>query len=191
MMRRTAAAVGFGFALAVVAGCSSDKTAQLVGEMNKSNIQRVANLYAAYQNMKSAGGPQDEKEFKEFISAYAPDKLKMMGVNASDLEGVFKSERDGQAFKVRYKVGGGKGSVAPVVFETAGKDGKKQVGFTGGKVEDCDDARYKELLAGKDSSAPGAGPAAGGGTVPGGGTRPGGGRPAGAPTGPPGGSPGG
>jgi hypothetical protein len=185
MMRRSAAAVGFGIALAVVAGCSSDKTAQLVGEMNKSNIQRVANLYAAFQNGKSNGGPQDEKEFKDFVNAYAPDKLKMMGVDTSNIESVFKSERDGQPFKIRYKVGGGRGAVAPVAFEVNGKDGKKQVGFTGGKVEDCDEARYKDLLAGKDTTPPAAGPA-GGGTVPGGGSRPGGGRPAGAPTGPPG-----
>ena len=53
-------------------GCSKDKTAEQVGAMNKSNIQRVSNMYAAFQNMKSGGGPKDEAELKTFIREYAP-----------------------------------------------------------------------------------------------------------------------
>lgn len=174
--------------LALVTGCT-DRVAEQVGAMNKSNIQRVANLYSAYQNIVSGAGPADEKAFKEFVSQYAKDKLKMMGIDPNNTESIFISERDGQPFKIRYKVAGSRGAVAPVAFEQTGKDGKKQVAFTGGsesKVEDCDDAKYNDLWAGKYTSAPAAAP-----TGPGGGARPvggsPGGRPAGAPTGPPGG----
>jgi hypothetical protein len=161
-------------------GCT-DETAKQIGAMNTSNIQRVSNLYAGFQNMKSPKGPKDEAEFKEFVKAYAPDKLTAMGIDPGNAESVFVSERDGQPFKIRYKVGGGRGSVAPVVFEAVGKDGKKQVGFTGGKVEEVDDATYQKYWSGKGGAEPPAGPPAGGGA----GRPRGGGPPPGAPTGPP------
>ena len=162
------------FTVAFLSGCSSDKTAEKVGEMNKSNIQRVSNIYAAFQNMKGGRGPKDEAELTQFIADFAPDKLQMMGINKDDTAKLFTSERDGEKFQVRYSVGGGRGSMDAVVFEKAGKDGSKQVGFTNGKVEDADDATYRDLLAGKRPSAP-AGPPTGPG--------------AGRPTGPPPGAP--
>lgn len=180
-MRRTLSRLALAAGLVALAGCSGDNSAQLVGDMNKSNIQRLANLYAGFQNMVSAAGPKDEAEFKAFVSAYAPDKLEMMGVKPGETESLFTSDRDGAPFKVRYKVAGGRGAVAPVVFETVGKDGTKQVGYTGGKVEDVDNATYQRLLTkGGNVEPPGAPPAnkTGG--------RPGSGPPPGAPTGPPG-----
>src|SRR5947209_11821903 len=154
-------------------GCSTDKTRQQIAAMNTSNVQRVANIYAGFQNAKGGAGPKDEDEFKAFIREYDPAKLSAMGIDSGDLNKVFTSERDGKPFKVRYKVGGGRGAVAPVVFEKDGVNGLKQVGFTGGKVEEVDDARYKELLAGKSGTEPpAAGPPAG--QPKGGGGRPGG-----------------
>lgn len=171
-------------------GCSTDKTKEQIASMNTSNVQRVANIYAGFQNAKGGAGPKDETEFKTFIREYDPYKLSAMGIDANDLDKVFTSERDGKPFTIRYKVGGGRGAVAPVVFEKDGVNGTKQVGFTGGKVEEVDDARYKDLLAGKAGTEPAAGPPVGGGRPggppAGGGGRPGGsGPPPGAPTGPP------
>jgi hypothetical protein len=166
-------------------GCSSDKTKEQIAAMNTSNAQRVANIYAGFQNGKGGAGPKDEAEFKAFIREYDPAKLSAMGIDPGNLDKVFTSERDGKPFTIRYKVGGGRGAVAPVVFEKDGVNGMRQVGFTGGKVEEVDEARYKDLLAGKSGTEP---PAGGPPTGPpaGGGTRPGGsGPPPGAPTGPP------
>lgn len=159
-------------------GCNRDRTAEQVGEMNKSNIQRVSNIYAAFQNMKSSGGPKDEAELKAFIREYDPEKLSMMKIDVNNLDGLFTSERDGKPFKVRYKVSGGRGADAPVVFEQDGVGGKKQVGFTGGRVEEVDDATYAQLWAGKIGSSPAGQP----GSKDAG--RPTGGPPAGAPKGP-------
>ena len=167
-----------GVFLAGLLGCNRDKTAEQVGEMNKSNIQRVSNMYAAYQNMKSSGGPKDEADLKAWIKEYDPNKLSMMKIDANNLDGLFTSERDGKPFKVRYKVGGGRGSVSAVVFEQEGVNGKKQVGFTGGRVDEVDDATYNQLWAGKISSTP-AVEATGKE-----GSRPKGGAPMGAPKGP-------
>ena len=157
-MRRWLAA-GAVVALAALAGCSRDQTARDVAAQNTSNIQRLANLYSAYQTYNGGRGPASEAEFKTFIARYDGDKLKMMGVKADDLGGLFTSERDGKPFKVRYKVGGGRGAAAPVVFEQDGKDGKRQVAFTGNaKVEDVDAATYDQMWAGKTGTAPPAGP---------------------------------
>lgn len=166
-----------GLVVAVV-GCSSDETSKQIAAMNQSNIQRVANMYAGHQNTKSGAGPKDEAAFKEFIKAWDPAKLGPMGIDPNNVDKTFTSERDGKPFKLRYGIGGGRGSDDVVVFETEGKDGKKQVASTNGRVEEVDDAAYKDLLAGKKptGSAP-PGPSSQG--------RPGSGAPAGAPTGPP------
>jgi hypothetical protein len=168
---RTAAVIAVAVLLTGLTGCTN-KVAQQVGAMNTSNMHRLANMYAAYQNFNSYQGPKDETEFKAFIKDFDPEKLKMMGIDPNNLDALFTSERDGKPFKIRYKVGGGRGSVAAVVFEQEGVGGKKQVGFTGPKVEEVDEATYQNLWAGKGGSAP---PAGGRPT----------GRPTDAPTGPP------
>jgi hypothetical protein len=169
-----------------LAGCSRDKTASDVAAMNASNIQRLANIYAAHQNYKNGRGPNDEAEFRAFIKDFDPTKLTMMKIDPGNLDAVFTSERDGKPFKIRYKVGGGRGSVDAVVFEQTGKDGTKQVGFTGGKVENADDALYAQLWSGKGGVQPPAAPPLGDPAAKAGkGGRPAG-PPPGAPTGPPG-----
>jgi hypothetical protein len=152
-------------------GCNRDRTSEIVGSMNTSNIQRLANLYAAYQNFKNGRGPASEPEFREFIRAYDPNKLKMMGINPDELDGLFTSEVDGKVFKLRYNVGGGRGSQDPVVFEQEGRDGLKRVGFTGGNVQEVDETTARQLWSGRPvaAQAPGGRPT---------------GIPAGAPTGP-------
>jgi hypothetical protein len=143
--------------LAGVIGCSN-KVAEQVAAMNTSNSQRLANMYSAYQNFRGGQGPKDEAEFKKFIQEYDPAKLKMMGIDPNKLDALFVSERDNKPFKIRYKVGGGRGSVAAVVFEQEGLGGKKQVAYTGNtKVDEVDDPTYQQLLAGKGASQPPAG----------------------------------
>src|SRR4051794_40942249 len=87
-------------------GCNRDRTAETVAAMNTSNVQRLANLYAAHQNFKGGRGPASESEFKEFIRSYDPTKLKMMGVSAEEIDRLFTSEADGKPLKIRYNVGG-------------------------------------------------------------------------------------
>jgi hypothetical protein len=167
------AAVAAAALLAGLTGCGDD-VARQVSAVNTSNCQRLANIYAAFQNYKGGRGPNDEAEFKEFIKAFDPDKLKMMGIDPGKMDALFTSERDGKPFYIRYKVGGGRGSVDPVVFEQDGKDGKKQVAFTGGKVEAADEATYAQLWAGQGQTKPASGQSGGEPS----------GAPSGAPTGP-------
>jgi hypothetical protein len=177
LMRRWAAAVALAAGAAGLAGCTRDGTANAVAAMNTSNAQRLGNLYAAHQNFKGGQGPKTEAAFKDYVRGFDQTKLGMMGVDPNDVDGLFTSERDGRPFKVRYGVGGGRGSSDAVVFEQTGVGGKKQVAFTDGKVLEVDDAEYKALWAGKgEKTAPAAPPGSGVGK---------GGRPTGPPPGAP------
>lgn len=178
MKRRVLGAIAIAI-FAGLTGCGKDKNAKEVGAMNTSNIQRLANMYSAFQNQKGRG-PKSEVEFKEFITGYDTAKLEMMGIK--DAGAIFVSDRDSKPFKIRFNVGGGRGSVDAVVFEAEGQAGTKQVGYTGGRVEDVDESSYAQLWAGKgkDPAGPVGGPPSGPGGRP---TGP----PSGAPTGPPGG----
>jgi hypothetical protein len=141
-------------ALAVnLTGCGN-KVRDQVAAMNTSNIQRVSNLYAAFQTYQGGRGPKDEAEFKEFAKRFDPNKLAMMKIDPNNIESTFVSDRDGKPFKIRYKVSGGRGSVDAVVFEQEGLNGRKQVGFTSAEPEDADDAEYKEMWEGKGYSSP-------------------------------------
>ncbi len=175
-MRMTYRATAVLSLLVGLAGCSGDPISRQVAQMNASNIQRVSNIYAAFQNYRNGRGPKDEPEFKTFMKEFDPAKLKMMGIDPNNVDAVFLSERDSKPFKVRYQVGGGRGSVDAVAFEQEGRNGKKQVGFTGGKVEEVDEVAYQQLLAGKRAAQPAGAPPAEAG-------RPSG-PPPGAPTGP-------
>jgi hypothetical protein len=180
MLRARDWAAAAAAALAVtLTGCGRDRTAEAVAAMNTSNIQRLGNMYAAFQNYKGGRGPKTETEFREFIRDFDPSKLKMMSIDPGNLDGLFTSERDGKPFKVRYNVGGGRGSVDAVVFEQDGANGTRQVGFTNTTVEDADSNRYQELLTGKGAGGgpPASGPPTGKGGRPTG-------APPGAPTGP-------
>jgi hypothetical protein len=169
-----------------LAGCSSDKTAAQIGAMNDTNMKKVTNLYTAFMSRNGWKGPKDEGELKGFIRSYDPDKLKAMRVDTGAVDGYFVSERDNKPFKIRYSQSGGPTAAVAVTFEEDGSAGRRQVGFTNGTVEEVDEARYKELWAGKGSSAPAAGAAASAPGPPGGQANRPSGAPAGAVTGPPG-----
>ena len=136
-------------ALAVVAGCTQNNPARRIAAANDSNILRLSNLYQAYRLHKGNQGPKDEADIKNFLQQdLTPTRLERMGVDPNNIDGLFISDRDGQPFVVRYGVGGGLGATDAVVFEQQGRDGKRQVGFTNGSVEEVDSARYDQLLKG-------------------------------------------
>ena len=134
-------------ALLTGGGCSSGSVSGQVAAKNDSNIKRLVNLYSGYQMTHGWQGPKDENALRSFVTSHGlPEKnFQMMGIDSKNLEPLFKSERDGKPFKVKYGVSGGIGSVNPIVFETEGVSGKRQVAFTTPIVEDVDEGRYNEL----------------------------------------------
>jgi hypothetical protein len=138
-------------AIVFFTGCS-DQRASAVAERNASNIQRLTNMYTAFQAGRFGVGPKDEAELKTFLKAESPDRLRMMGVDPGNLDAVFTSDRDHKPFKVRY--GLNRGATSPIVFEQEGVGGKKDVCFSGGTVEEVDANRYNELWDGKAAARP-------------------------------------
>ena len=131
-------------------GCGGSTPTDLLAAANDSNIQRVANLYEAFQSRHNWRGPKDEAEFKSFLKSWNPKKLSNIGVDPNAIDEVFISSRDKEPFKLRYKVPGNiMGSEAPVVFEATGVDGKRMVGFLNMTSREVDGEEYDRLWSGK------------------------------------------
>ncbi len=147
--------IGCCLLIAVSPGC--DRTVdptEVIARVNETNMQRLANLYFTFQMKHGWRGPVDELEFKEFIHGLNPRKLSRIGIDPSAIDALFISERDGQAFKIRYSVAGSAmGSSEPVIFESVGVGGKRLVGLLNMEQREVDEADYNDLWAGKTPPA--------------------------------------
>ncbi len=137
--------------VSAITGCNSGVNPDdAISAVNSSNIQRVTNLYLAYQAQNNWVGPEDELKFKDFIRSLSEVQLTRIGVNPGQLDKLFTSDRDGQPFKIRYKVVGDvMGSTEPVVFEAEGSGGKRMVGILNMTQREVDNAEADALFAGK------------------------------------------
>lgn len=136
--------------VAVVAGCTKSSPESTLASLNESNVQRLTNLYFAYQKSHDFNGPKDEQDFRQFVQGISADKLQRIGVDPTSIDGVFVSERDAQPFKIRYRVKGSiMGTQEPVVFESQGVDGKRMVGFLNMTQREVDAAEYDQLWGSK------------------------------------------
>ena len=137
-------------AIACSQGCGSVDPTDLLAQANATNIQRLSNLYEAFQSRNRWRGPKDEEDFKNFLTNWNPQKLRNIGVDPAMIDQLFVSARDGEPFKVRYGVPGNiMGSSEPVVFEATGVDGKRMVGFLNMTHREVDQAEYDQLWDGK------------------------------------------
>ena len=137
-------------AVTAVVGCSQSSPESTLASLNSSNVQRLVNLYFAYQKKNEFNGPKDEQDFRQFLQGISSEKLQRIGVDPASIDGIFVSERDGQPFKIRYGVKGNiRGSDEPVVFEAQGVDGKRMVGFLNMTQREVDAAEYDQLWSGK------------------------------------------
>ncbi len=154
MKRRVNAKVLLGACLllgvvAAQSGCSPDTSDPnvVISQANKTNIQRLRNLYVMYQMKNKFQGPKDEAEFKEFIKAADVSILEPMGVDPAKVDELFISERDNEPFVVKYGVPTTpRGSTDPVIFEKTGVGGKKMVAFLNMSEREVDDTEYQQLL---------------------------------------------
>ena len=129
---------------AATAGCSNgpSKPAPLGG----SNLSRLAMLYTLYmQNNKAP--LTNEQELITYAKSLKPEGLKSLGVDVAQVEQYLTSPRDGKPYRIIFKVQGGEPANPPVVaYEQAGVNGKREVGFMFGKVEEVDEARFRQLV---------------------------------------------
>ena len=133
--------------LICLSGCGSGNSPEAsVRKANKTNSQRLSNLYAYYQLKNKLRGPKDEAAFKKFLNGPGSSVLEKIGVKPGEVDAMFVSERDGEPFQIRFGVPTGpRGSQEAVVFETTGKNGKRMVGFLNMVQREVEDAEYETL----------------------------------------------
>lgn len=118
----------------------------------RENGRRLVAMYARFmespdqpiQGPNDFKGPSSEKELREFIRKTPAEALAEMGISGADSEELFKSERDGQPFRIRYGIKGGLSKVYAVVCESRGVNGTIKVFRSNGSsvevpAEDMDD----------------------------------------------------
>lgn len=136
--------------VALVVGCTSANNESTLASLNDQNIKRLANLYFLFQSSHEWRGPDDEEEFKEFIKNSPQRKLDRIGIDLATLDDLFINERDGEPFTIRYGVEGNMmGCSKPVIFETAGVNGLKMVGFLDMIQREVEQDEYELLLSGE------------------------------------------
>src|SRR5690606_6463432 len=125
--------------LIFASGCEQQTAAAPDGLIN---IKRLAMAYGQFVNA-SGRPPRDEAEFRVFI-----EKQQSSGRVLQPTEGdLFTSPRDGKPYVIPYgKLSPAQKSKGVAAYEQTGLDGKRQIAFTIGMVEEADDARMNEIL---------------------------------------------
>jgi hypothetical protein len=129
----------------LVVGCSSP---QGPASPERVPLRHLAILYGKYRNSHQGVPPKDEAQFKQYIKSLGASQLAAAGVSGAEIDTLFVSPRDGQPYEVRYNTpppaddGGGP---AAVVVERTGKNGKRLVAYSTGKVEEIDEATYQKV----------------------------------------------
>ncbi len=144
-------ALAVALTLQTTIGCGGgNKADSMIAAANDTNIKRLASMYSLYHLRNNFKGPKDEAALKEFIRSQNADRLARAGIDAAEVDSLFTGERDGQAFKVRYGLDTYiRGPSLPVIFEADGKEGKRQIGFTNGSMQEVDTTEYELMWSGK------------------------------------------
>lgn len=112
-------------------------------------VKRLAFLYGTFQAGNKYVGPADEKEFRNYIDGMSETRLNRLQIDKSEINELFKSERDGKPYRIRWAMVGGNGVPAkPILFETDGVEGKYIVGFTNGTSQEFSKTDYDKLWDG-------------------------------------------
>ena len=128
--------------LLLALGCSDNNT-QSSRAAQTSHLRTLISLYNA-ASAKVGRPPANEAELRQFVQDNGAQVLARLNIESVDE--LLKSERDGQPFVVGYAQQR-KGSNPDIVaYEQTGIDGKRQVGFRLGVIEEVDSQRFSELV---------------------------------------------
>lgn len=136
----------------LVAGCGGYDVAGSVAARSKTNLQKTSNIYALYISRNSYNGPKKIEELKSFLQTdpSIEKNIGYMGIGREDFDKISVSERDGEPFKFRFGLRFPvMSSAQPIVFETTGVDGKRQVMMSDLEIREVDSAEYDLMLSGK------------------------------------------
>lgn len=131
----------------LVAGCGrkGSPAEQMIADANKTNLHRLCNMYTLFQSKNGGQGPGDEAEFKSFIADQGDRILTRMGIEPSNIDAIFSSDRDNEKFEILWSVSGSaRDDAKPIVAEKVGVSGKRMLGFTLPVHREVDEAEYKK-----------------------------------------------
>lgn len=130
---------------------------QQTGEVSQvdTNLGWLGNLYGQYIGDNQGHTPKNIEEFRKYVETRSSaDELARLNVsNANEL---FVSPRDGKPFqmvsyaKLPPPVGGEPPPI--VLYESAGKDGKRVVAFPGGGTQTMAEEELQKILPATASS---------------------------------------
>jgi hypothetical protein len=138
----------FALALAVVAsaaGCTKgpNQPAPLEG----SNLSRLAMLCTMYVQQHNNTAPPNEQELIKFAKSLSPEGMKKIGVDVTQVEQYLTSPRDKKPYRIIFRIQAVDPANPPVIaYEQVGVGGKREVGFMFGRVEEVDEARFRQLV---------------------------------------------
>lgn len=132
--------------LIVLAGCGGSNLPELA-DLNNSNIRRVHSVYKMYMKAHDFKGPKNEAELKQHCAEDNTAKvlIERMGLDPTQLDDIFISERDGEPFKIRWGLSGLPDHA--IVFESVGVEGKRMVALS--KPRELEAAEYEGYWTGK------------------------------------------
>jgi hypothetical protein len=122
--------------LLAAVGCGG--AAEQAAQKETSHLRLLTNLYVKAAR-DTGRNPANEQEFKDAIGKM---DLSLEAMKLATIDEVFVSERDGKPFVIVY----GSSPQGVVAYEQEGVDGKRQVGFKLGNIEEADEARFRELV---------------------------------------------
>lgn len=138
---RLAAVVVLLTGLVPLNGCGGGQTAARGQVLSPLKALLAMNSQATSQLGRR---PANEAELKEFVAKSGGKLLEAYKI--SDVNSLFISPRDNQPYVVVYGARPADMAAGVVAYEQAGVDGKRQVGFELGYIEEVDDAKFKEMV---------------------------------------------
>lgn len=127
-----------------LAGCGA-KPEKL--EPRPPQLQQIQVLYRIYVQRHNGVGPRNREEFKQFIQAQGKTEAKRLDVDLAQLDRLFVSPRDGQPYSINYglRLMDEVHKRQIIISEMLGRDGKREIGFLNGWIEEVDADKADEL----------------------------------------------
>lgn len=134
------------FIVIVIPGCGSDE----LDSPTAKKLKTLSNFYLDYAVSHNGQGPSNEADFKKYIRGVPEQVFSTSGIQRSEIDSLFTSERDQEPIAVVYgmkitSISGKSGAV--VAHEKTGKGGKRLVVLTNTKVELVDESGFQGLSA--------------------------------------------
>jgi hypothetical protein len=132
-------------------GCSKEAPMSSPEEVN---LKKMTVLFGQFRGQNKGQPPQNAQQFKDFLKKLDKGTLDRQGIDANNLDQLLVSSRDGKPFVWRDRkhmgAGGapgvGSSGMTVMIFEQEGKGGKRMVAYDVGKVEEVDEATFRQLV---------------------------------------------